>query len=97
SFLRTSRGGLFTRRTRKFFTQRGKTQAALHQDFRSEALFFAQDPEQQMLGPNVFHPETLRLFTRHIEDTLALGAQWNLHRRRDALADSDARFNFLPD
>jgi hypothetical protein len=45
SFFWPRRRCFFAGRARQLFPQRGETQPALHQDFRAEALFFAQDAE----------------------------------------------------
>src|SRR6266436_5347131 len=62
---------------------------------RSKALFFAQDPQQQMLGSDVFVAEPLGFFRRHIKDALALRAERHFDGRRDALAYRDARFDLF--
>src|SRR5467141_2320195 len=95
SFLRPRRRRFFTGRARQLFPQRGKPEAAFHQDFRAEALFFAQDAEEQMLGADVLMTEALRFFRRHVKDALALRAERHFDGRRDALADGDAGFDLF--
>src|SRR5437016_8758149 len=66
SFFRPRRRCFFAGRARQLFPQRGQTQPALHQDFRAEALFLAQDAEEQMLGADVLVAQALRFFRRHV-------------------------------
>src|SRR5882724_1835252 len=89
--------GLFPGRARQFFTQRGEAQAALHQDLRPEALLFAQDSEEQMLGANMLDAETFGFFAGHIEDSLALRAERHFDRGRNTFADGDASFDLFAD
>src|SRR6266851_4921776 len=62
---------------------------------RAEALLFAQDAEEQMLGADVLVAEALRFFRRHIKDALALRAERHFDGGRDALANSDAAFDLF--
>src|SRR5205823_5665770 len=43
----------FAGRARELFPQRGQTQTALHQNFRAEALLFAEHTEQKMFGLDI--------------------------------------------
>src|SRR5207245_3474421 len=84
-FLGAARRRFFAGSTLKLFPQGREAQPALHQDLRAKAFFLAQDAEQEMFGAHVLVTEALRLFGGHVEDALALGAERNFHRRRDAL------------
>src|SRR5262249_42356439 len=95
SFFRPRCRRLFTGSTRQFLAQSGEPESALHQNLRAEAFFFAQNSEQQMLRAYMLYAEALRLFGGHVQNALALGAERNLHRRRDSLANRDSRFYFL--
>jgi hypothetical protein len=66
---------------RQFFAQRRQAQSALHQNLGAEALLFAQNSEQQVLGRHVFHAQPLGFFRGHIQDALAFGAQRHFHAR----------------
>src|SRR5271156_1099604 len=50
-----------------------------------------------MFRTHVFVPEAFRFLGREIQYALALLAQRNLHRSRNALTHGDARFDFLAD
>src|SRR4029077_15063266 len=95
SFLRTGCRGFFARGAREFLTQCGEAQAALHQNFRAEALFFAQDAQQQVLGTDVLDAEALGFFASHVQDALAFRAQRHFNGCGNTLADGNARFDFL--
>ena len=84
-------------RAREFFAQRGEAQAALHQNLGAEALLFAQDSEEQVLGADVLHAEALRFFAGHIEDALALRAERHFDGGRNAFADRDACLDLFAD
>ena len=80
---------------RQFLAQSGKPQPALGQNLRAKALLLAQDAQQQMLGAHVLVPQALGFLGREIQNALALLAQRHFHRRGDALANRDARFDLL--
>ena len=48
-----------------------------------------------MLGAHVLMPESFRFFRGHVQDALALRAERHFHRRGDALANRDARFDLF--
>jgi len=95
SFLGPRRRRFFAGGARQLFAKRGKTQAALHQNLRAEALLFAQDAKEQMLGADVLVPEALGFFRRHIKDAFALRAEGHFDGGRDALADGDTGFDLF--
>ena len=69
----------------------------LHEDRRRDGALFAQDAEQQVLGPDVVVQETVRFLGRELEDALGFRAEGNLDRGRDLLAEHRAPFDFLAD
>src|SRR5208283_5629663 len=95
SLFRPRRSRFLSRGAREFFAQRGKAQAALHQNFRAKTLFFPQDAQKQMLCSHVLMAQALRFLRRHIQDALALRAQGHFHGRGNALANGDARFDLF--
>src|SRR5713101_6188313 len=88
---------LFSRGARHLLAQRGEPQAALLEKLRTEALFFAQDAQQQMLGAHVLVVQAVGLFRGIFQDAVAFLAQRNLNRSGNALADGDALFDFFAD
>ena len=84
-------------RTRQLFADRGKPQAALVQDFGGEALLFAQQAEQQMLGADVLVVQPLGFFRAIGQHALALVAQRQIHRSGNLLADGGVAFDLLAD
>jgi hypothetical protein len=64
---------------------------------RRDGSLFAQDAEQQVLGADVVVQQPVGLFGRELQDTLGFGAERNLDRRRDLLAEYGAPFDFLAD
>ena len=62
--------------------------AELLQDLRCDALALADQPEQDVLGPDVVVPQLQRLAERELEDLLGAGRERDVTgRRRLALAD----------
>ena len=68
-----------------------------HQDGRRDRALLAQDPEQQVLGPDVVVQQPIGLFGRELEHALGFRAERNLDRGRDLLAEHRAAFDFLAD
>ena len=58
---------------------------------------FAQDAEQQMLGADVVVQQPVGLFGRELQHALGFGAERDLDRGRDLLAEDGAAFDFLAD
>ena len=85
------------RGARQFFADGRKPQAALVQNFRREALLFAQQAQQQVLGPDVLVREPLGFFRRVGEHTLTLIAQGQVDRSRDLLPNRSVALNLFPD
>src|ERR1051326_2144008 len=69
----------------------------LHEDGRRDGSLFAQDAEQQMLGPDVIVQQPIGLFGRKLQHALGFRAERNLDRRRDLLAEHGPAFNLLAD
>ena len=68
-----------------------------HEDGRGNRPLFAEDAEQEMLGPDVVMEEAVRFFGGKLQDALGFGAEGNLDRGRDLLAKHRAPFDFLAD
>jgi hypothetical protein len=68
-----------------------------HEDRRRHRPLLAQDAEQQVLGADVVVEQPVGLFGRELQDALGLGAERNLDRGRDLLAEDRAPFDFLAD
>ncbi len=56
----------------QFVANLRQLEAALLQDLRGKAFFFAQETEEQMLGADVFVAEALGFLSRIRQDALAL-------------------------
>ena len=69
----------------------------LHQDGGGDAALFAQDPEQQMLGPDVVVQQPIGFFGGAAQNALGFGAERNLDRGRHLLAEDRAALDFLAD
>ena len=67
------------------------------QDGRRDRTLFAQDPEQQVLGADVVVQQPIGFFGRELQDALGFGAEGDLDRGRDLLAEHRAPFDFLAD
>src|SRR4051812_47492138 len=67
------------------------------QDFRCEALFFAQQTQEQMLRPNVFMIQAFGLFSAVSENPFTLMAQGQVDRSGYLLPDRSVAFNLLSD
>jgi hypothetical protein len=85
----------FGLRTLKFLPDGGKTEPALVQDFSREALLFAEQTQQKMLGPYMFVIEAFGLFSTVRKNTFALVAQGKVDRRRNFLPNRRVPFNLL--
>ncbi len=96
AFLGTLRH-LFALRTRQFFANGGKPQSALVQNLGGEALLFAQQAQQQVLGADVLVIQPLGLFRAISQHALALVAQRQIDRSGNLLADRGVPFDLLAD
>jgi hypothetical protein len=70
-------------------------QAALLQNLRGKALFFAQQAQQQVLGADVLVAQPLGFFRRIGQHPLALVGERQVHGGRDLFADGGMRLNLL--
>ena len=86
-----------TLRTRQLFPDGGKPQTALVQDLRGEALLFAQQAQQQVLGADVLVIQPLGFFRAIGQHAFALVAQRQVHGGRNLLADRGVSFDLLAD
>ena len=82
---------------RQFFADGREPQAALVQDLGGEALLFAQQAEQQMLGADVLVVQALRFFRAIGQHALALVAQRQIDRGRNLLPNRGVPFDLLAD
>ena len=72
-------------------------QAALVQDLGGEALLFAQQAEQQVLGADVLVVQALGFLGAIRQHALALVAERQIDRGRNLLADGGVAFDLLAD
>ena len=82
-------------RSSQFLADRVQTQSALVQDFRSNALLFAQNSQQQVLGADMAMIQPLRFFGGVGENSLALVRKRQIDRRRHLLANGRPAFDLL--
>ena len=68
-----------------------------HEDGRRDRALFAQDAEQQVLGADVVVQQPIGLFGGELQHALGFGAERDLDRGRDLLAEHRAAFDFLAD
>ena len=81
----------------QFLADGGEAQAALVQNLGGEALLFAQQAQQQVLGADVLVVEPLGLFGAIRQHALALVAQRQIHRSGNLLANGGVPFDLLAD
>ena len=81
----------------QFFANGGEPQPALVQDFGGEALFFAQQAQQQVLGADVLVIQPLGFFGRVGQHALALVAERQIDRGGHLLADGRVALDLLAD
>ena len=86
---------LFTLRTRQFFADGGQPEAPLVQDLRREALFLAQQTEQQVLRADVLVAQALGFLRTVGQDAFAFVAEGQIHAGGNLLADGGVSFNLL--
>ena len=68
-----------------------------HQDRRRDRALLAQDAEQQVLGADVVVQQPIGFLGRKLQHPLGFGAERDLDRGRDLLAEDRAAFDFLAD
>ena len=68
-----------------------------HEDRSRHGALLAQDAEQQMLGADVVVQQPIRFLRRKLQNPLGFGAERDLDRGRDLLAEDRTSFDFLPD
>ena len=68
-----------------------------HEDRRRDRPLLAQDAEQQVLGADVVVQQPIGLFGRELQHALGFGAEGNLDRGGDLLAEDRPAFDFLAD
>ena len=89
------RRGFFLRDAAQLFANLRQLQAALLQDLRGEALFLAQQAQQQVFGADVLVAQPFGLFRRIGQHALALVRERQVHAGRDLFADGGVRLNLL--
>src|SRR5208283_1893971 len=95
---RTLRGPrLLLRGARQVIANDREPQSALVQNFSREALLFAQQPQQQVLGTDVLVREKRGFVGSVCQHTLALAAQGQVHGSGDLLPDGRVTLNLFPD
>ena len=72
-----------------------RRKSALVKDFRGDALLFAQDSEQQVLGADMPMIQSLRFFGGIRQNSFALIRKRQIDRRRHLLANRRSSFNLL--
>ena len=102
--LREQRRFLHARQRRLFIEERddvltdGVQAHALFEENRGgHRALLAQDAEQQVLGADVVVEQPVGLLGGELQHALRLGAERDLHRRGDLLAEDRAAFDFLAD
>ena len=90
-------GSFFLSNAGQVFANLPQFQAALLQDFRGKAFFFAQQAKEQMLGADVLVAEALGLFGGIGKHALALVRKRQVNGGGDFFADGSVRFNLLAD
>ena len=91
------RRSLLLRHARQLVANLRQLQAALLQNLRGKAFFFAQQAQQQMFGADVLVAQALGFFRRVGQHPLALVRKRQIDARRNLLADRGVRFNLLAD
>ena len=81
----------------QFFADRRQPQSALVQNFGGEALFFAQQTEQQVFGADVLMGEPLRFLGGIGQNPLAFIAEREVDRCGDLFPDRGVSFDLLAD
>ena len=97
AFLGTRGGHLLALRTLQLLADGGEPQPALVQNLGGEALLFAQQAQQQVLGPDVLVAQPLGFFGAVGQHALAFVAEGQVHRSGDLLADGGVSFDLLAD
>ena len=97
AFLGPGGGDFFALRALQFFADGGKTQAALMQDLRREALFLAQQAEQQVLSADVLVVQALGFFGPIGEHALAFVAERQIDRGGNLFPNGGVPFDLLAD
>ena len=96
-FLRPGRRGLLVEQLDDVFTHRRQAHALLVENRRRNRPLLTENAEQQMFGADVGVQQPIRFFGRKLQHALGLGAEGNLDRRRDLLAEDRAALNLLAD
>ena len=87
----------FALRTRQLFPNGRQPQSPLVQDLGRETFLFAQQAQQQVLGPDVLVIQPLGFFRAVGQHALALMAQRQIHGSRNLFADGGVAFDLFAD
>ncbi len=90
-------GCLLLRHAGQLFANLRKLQAALLQNLGGEALLFAQQTQEQMLGADVLVAQPLGFFGRIGQHALALVRKRQVDAGRDLFANGGVRLDLLAD
>ena len=86
---------LFGGATAQLFAHHPEPETALSKDFGGNRFLFAQEAEQDVLGPDMLVLEPVGLLGGRIERSLALVGKGKVHGSGDLLANERAAFDFL--
>ena len=96
-FLHAGERGLLVEQLDDVLADRVEAHPLFHEDGRRHRTLFTQDAEQQVLGADVVVQQPVRFFGGELQDPFGLGAERNLHRGRDFLAENRSAFDVLAD
>ena len=96
-FLHARQRGLLVQQLDDVLAHGVQAHPLFHEDGRRHRALFAQDAEQQVLGADVVVQQPIGFFGRKLQHALGFGAERNLDRRRDLLAEDRPAFDFLAD
>ena len=89
--------GLLVQELDDVLADRGEAHPLLRQDGGGDGPLLAQDAEQEVLGADVVVQQPLGFLGRELQDALGLGAERDLDRGRDLLAEDRPALDFLAD
>ena len=92
-FLDARERRLFVQQLDDVFSHLVQAHPFFHQDGRGHRALFAQDAEQQVFGADVVVKQPIGFFRGVLQHALGFGAEGNLDRRRNLLAEDRAAFD----
>ncbi len=96
-FFHARERGLLVQELDDVLANRVEAHPLFHEDGCRHRPFFAENAQQEMLGPDVVVQQPIGFFGSKLEDPLGLRAEGNLDRRRHLLAKHGPAFDVLPD